>query len=156
MGFEIDEYLVGKFFKHLKNRKKISPEIEARTVTLAAIKPRLTIMARALTGNPIEIFPAEREGGYKNNNFFLPISFSEFPTLEENLTFYHFRVLYLSVQHRLNFNWTADEAEPDLAVSQQRALETSEEILAILFKEFSIDEQFLAEAKKTFYRKTRC
>ncbi len=70
MGFEIDEYLVGKFFKHLKSRKKISPEIEARTVTLAEIKSRLTIMARALTGKPIEIFPAEREGGYKNNNFF--------------------------------------------------------------------------------------
>ena len=97
MGFEIDEYLVGKFFKHLKSRKKISPEIEARTVTLAEIKSRLTIMARALTGKPIEIFPAEREGGYKNNNFFLPISFAEFPTLEENLTFYHFRMLYLCV-----------------------------------------------------------
>ena len=107
MGFEIDEYLVGKFFKHLKSRKKISPEIEARTVTLANIKPRLTIMARALTGNPIEIFPAEREGGYKNNSFFLPISFAEFPTQEENLTFYHFRILYLSVQQRLNYNWTA-------------------------------------------------
>ena len=90
MGFEIDEYLVGKFFKHLKSRKKISPEIEARTVTLAEIKSRLTIMARALTGKPIEIFPAEREGGYKNNNFFLQLTFAEFPTLDENLTFYHF------------------------------------------------------------------
>ena len=76
MGFEIDEYIVGKFFKHLKKSKKVRPEILARTVTLNAIKPRLTILARALTGNPIEIFPAEREGGYKNNNFFLPISFA--------------------------------------------------------------------------------
>jgi nitric oxide reductase NorD protein len=154
MGFEIDEYLVGKFFKHLKSRKKISPEIEARTVTLADIKSRLTIMARALTGNPIEIFPAEREGGYKNNNFFLPISFSEFSTLEENLTFYHFRMLYLSVQQRLNYNWTADDVEPELAISQQKALETSEDILAVLFDEFSIDEQFLAYAKNHFIQKT--
>lgn len=154
MGFEIDEYLVGKFFKHLKSRKKISPEIEARTVTLAEIKPRLTIMARALTGNPIEIFPAEREGGYKNNNFFLPISFAEFPTLEANLTFYHFRMLYLCVQQRFNYNWTAEQVEPELFLSQQKALETSEEILATLFEEFSIDESFLAKAKQHFIQKS--
>ena len=43
MGFEIDEYIVGKLFKHLKKSKKVSPEILARTVTLNAIKPRLTI-----------------------------------------------------------------------------------------------------------------
>ena len=147
MGFEIDEYLVGKFFKHLKSRRKISPEIEARTVTLAEIKTRLTIMARALTGNPIEIFPAEREGGYKNNNFFLPISFAEFPTLKENLTFYHFRILYLSVQQRLNYNWTSEDVEPELSISQQKSLETSDAVLTILFEEFSIDEQFLAYAK---------
>ena len=154
MGFEIDEYLVGKFFKHLKSRKKVSPEIEARTVTLAEIKSRLTIMARALTGKPIEIFPAEREGGYKNNNFFLPISFAEFPTLEENLTFYHFRMLYLCVQQRLNYNWTSEEIEPELALSQQKALETSDTVLAILFQEFSIGESFLAKAKDYFIQKS--
>ncbi|MGL5111575.1 MAG: nitric oxide reductase activation protein NorD [Flavobacterium sp.] len=154
MGFEIDEYLVGKFFKHLKSRKKINPEIEARTVTLAEIKSRLTIMARALTGNPIEIFPAEREGGYKNNNFFLPISFAEFPTLEENLTFYHFRMLYLCVQQRLNYNWTSEEIEPELALSQQKALETSDDVLAILFEEFSIGKSFLAKAKEHFIQKS--
>ncbi len=147
MGFEIDEYLVGKFFKHLKSRKKTNPEIESRTIFLSQIKSRLTIMARAITGNPIEIFPAEREGGYKNNNFFLPISFCECPTLEENLTFYHFRILYLSVQQRLNYNWTTEETEPTLVHSQQKALETSEEILSVLFEEFSIDRQFLAKAK---------
>ncbi|CAN1507513.1 vWA_norD_type domain containing protein [Flavobacteriaceae bacterium] len=153
MGFEIDEYLVGKFFKHLKSRKKTNPEVEARTVTLAGIKPRLTIMARALTGNSIEIYPAEREGGYKNNNFFLPVSFGELPTLEENLTFYHFRLLFLCVQQRLNYNWKVEETEPTLFLSQQKALETSEEILSVLFKEFSLDKQFLVDAKSHFIQK---
>lgn len=154
MGFEIDEYLVGKFFKHLKNRKKTNPEVEARTVKLSEIKSRLTLIARALTGNAIEIFPAEREGGYKNNNFFLPISFAEFPTVEENLTFYYFRVLYLSIQQRLNYNWKNIETEPSLALSQQKALETSEEILAILFQEYAIDKDFLEMAKKHFIQKS--
>lgn len=150
MGFEIDEYLVGNFFQQLKKSKKVSPEIAAKTVKLSEIKPRLTILARAITGNPIEIFPAEREGGYKNNNFFLPISFAEFSTLEDNLTFYHFRLLYLCVQQRLNHNWKVEETEPTLLFSQQKALDTSEEILSILFDEFSIEKQFLVDSKNHF------
>ena len=153
MGFEIDEYIVGKLFRHLKKSKKIHPEITARTVTLNDIKPRLTILARALTGKPIEIFPAEREGGYKNNNFFLPISFSKLPTKKDNLTFYLFRILYLSVQQRLNLNWTLEEKDQPLALSQQKAFETSEEILTILFEEFSIDKKFHTETKLYFIRK---
>ena len=153
MGFEIDEYIVGKFFKHLKKSKKVRPEILARTVTLNAIKPRLTILARALTGNPIEIFPAEREGGYKNNNFFLPISYAELPSKEENLTFYLFRILYLSVQQRLDLNWTSAEKEPSLELSQQKALETAEEILAVLFDEFSINKKFHAQLKQHYAAK---
>ena len=153
MGFEIDEYIVGKFFKHLKKSKKISPEILARTVMLTSIKPRLTILARALTGNPIEIFPAEREGGYKNNNFFLPISFALLSTKEDNLTFYLFRILYLSVQQRLNLNWTLEEQDQPLALSQLKAFETSDDVLAILFEEFSIDKKFHTETKQHFIQK---
>ena len=150
MGFEIDEYIVGKFFKQLKKRKKINPEIIAKTVSLQEIKPRLTILARALTGKPIEIFPAEREGGYKNNNFFLPISFAELETKDENLTFYLFRILFLSIQQRLNINWKSNEKEQSLALSQQKALEASKEILTILFDEFSIGEKFHQVAIKHF------
>ena len=153
MGFEIDEYIVGKLFKHLKKSKKVSPEILARTVTLNAIKPRLTILARALTGNPIEIFPAEREGGYKNNNFFLPISFAELPTKEDNLTFYLFRILYLSIQQRWNLNWNSEEKEPSLELSQKKAFESSEMILVNLFDEFSIDKKFHAQLKQHFLEK---
>ena len=154
MGFEIDEYIVSKLFKHLKKSKKVNPEILARTVTLTDIKPRLTILARALTGNPIEIFPAEREGGYKNNNFFLPISFSELLSKEDNLTFYLFRILYLSVQQRLNLNWTSEEKDQPLLLSQQKAFETSEIILAILFEEYAIDKKFHTQLKRNFLEKS--
>ena len=71
---------------------------------LEEIKPRLTILARAITGKAIELFPAEREGGYKNNNFFLPIYFNEFASKEANLGFYFFRILFLSVQSELKIN----------------------------------------------------
>ncbi|MFV8327831.1 nitric oxide reductase activation protein NorD [Flavobacterium sp. ZS1P14] len=154
MGFEIDEYIYGKFVRHFKKSKKIDVEILNRTVYLNEIKPRLTILARALTGNPIEIYPAEREGGYKNNNFFLPISFAELPTKGDNHTFYLFRIVYLSIQQRLHLNWTFEEKEQPLALSQLKALEASQKILAILFEEFAIDAKFHSETKQHFTRKT--
>ncbi|MFV8343718.1 nitric oxide reductase activation protein NorD [Flavobacterium sp. XS2P39] len=153
MGFEIDEYIYGKFARHFKKSKKIDVEILNRTVYLNDIKPRLTILARALTGKAIEIFPAEREGGYKNNNFFLPISISKLPTKKDNLTFYLFRIVYLSIQQRLNLNWTLEEKDPSLALSQQKAFETSDPILAVLSEEFSIDKKFHIEAKQYFIQK---
>ncbi len=153
MGFEIDEYIVGKFFRHFKKNKKVDFEVLERTVTLNEIRPRLTILARAITGFPIEIFPAEREGGYKNNNFFLPISFSEFPTLDQNKDFYLFRILYLSIQQRLNLNWNAFEKESSLQISQQKAEESAEEILTILFKEFPISNGIYTKAKQHYIEK---
>src|SRR5690606_17442664 len=96
---------------------------------------------------------AEREGGYKNNNFFLPVSFAEFATVDENLTFYHFRILYLCIQQRLDYNWKKEENDPTLILSQQKALEASEAILTVLFQEFSLDKQFLEHAKNHFTQK---
>ena len=82
---ELDEYLYGKFVKYFRNKRKIASDIQNRTVTLENIRSRLTILASAATGRHIEIYPAEREGGYKNNNFFLPVSFSLFETKEAGI-----------------------------------------------------------------------
>lgn len=152
MGLELDEYLYGKLIKYFKKNKKIDAGVLNRTISLSQIKPRLTILARALTGKPIEIFPAEREGGYKNNNFFLPNSFSELATREENRSFYFFRILYLSVQQNLNFNWNTTKEQP-LVISQQKAQETADEVLNILFEEFPITEKIHDDAKNHFIQK---
>lgn len=98
------------------------------------MKPRLTLMARALTGHPIEIFPAEREGGYKDNNFFLPISVALFENKERNVTFYFFRIAYLSCQKELDLNWQDMETIEEL--SQSKARETSKEVLRLLFAQY--------------------
>lgn len=139
MGLELDEFLYGKIVKYFKNNKKNDAETLSRTVFLADIKPRLTLLASALTGKAIEIFPAEREGGYKNNSFFLPISFSALQTFEENLSFYLFRTLYLSEQKALDFNWTNEE--PSLVISQQKALETAPEVLEKIFSDYPVTKK---------------
>lgn len=135
--FEPDEYIFSKFAKFLKRRKKNAQEAKEHTVKLVDIKPRLTIFARAITGRPIEIFAAEREGGYKNDNFFLPSRFSEFTDTEQNLSFYLFRILYLSVQKNLDFNFSTGD-EYTLEEARERALNTSERVLTEVFDQFPI------------------
>ncbi|MFA5297970.1 MAG: VWA domain-containing protein [Lutibacter sp.] len=139
--FEPDEYLFTKLAHFFKRRSLKKLENLAHAVNLEDLKPRLTIFSRAITGEAIEIFEAEREGGYKNNNFFLPVQFAEFPSEEENISFYLFRILYLSVQKNLNLNWN-DNQEHDLLESQKKALETSKIVLESLFEQFPITKNF--------------
>ena len=139
--FEPDEYLFTKLAYYFKRRRLKKEEAIAHAVNLSEIKPRLIIFARAITGKPIEIFEAEREGGYKNNNFFLPNKFSEFSSVEENISFYLFRILYLSVQKNLDLNWS-DEQEHELIQSQQKAQETSQNVLTDLFEQFPITKNY--------------
>lgn len=134
MGLELDELIFGKVVKYLKKRKENDSELLNRSVFLNDIKSRLILIARALCGTAIEIYPAEAEGGYKNDNFFLPISVALFPEKEENYKFYIFRTVYLSCQKALNFNWKEGEADENLA--QQKAQETSAQVLQKVFAEF--------------------
>lgn len=147
--FEPDEYIFTKFAFYFKRRKKRKQEQITNAVNLSDITSRLTIFARAITGFPIEIYEAEREGGFKNSNFFLPVTFSEFPSVEENVSFYLFRVLYLSIQKNLGLNWD-NSREYELVESQKKAEETSSQVLEILFEQFPITKQYHLNFKQ-FY-----
>ncbi|AUP79001.1 nitric oxide reductase activation protein NorD [Flavivirga eckloniae] len=139
--FEPDEYIFTKFAFFFKKRKKKKEAELEHAVNLSDIKARLTIFARAITGESIEIYEAEREGGYRNNNFFLPTKFYDFKTEEESLSFYLFRVLYLSIQKNLNLNWN-DNQEHELIESQQKAQNTSGKVLQVLLEQFPITENY--------------
>ena len=139
--FEPDEYIFTKLANYFKRRKLKKQEGVANAVQLSDLKSRLTIFARAITGEAIELYEAEREGGYKNNNFFLPSTFSHFPSEEENIAFYLFRILYLSIQKNLDLNWT-DNQEHELEESQLKAKETAPKVLKELYKQFPITEEY--------------
>lgn len=136
----LDEYIFGKFANYFKTKKKYSNDIVERSVSLIDIKAKLTILSRATTGTAIQIFPAEKEGGYKNDSFFLPNSFSTFSTKQLNLSYYLYRILYLSVQKKLNLNWNAID-EQSVEISQQKAIETSKQVLDILFDEYPVTKE---------------
>jgi nitric oxide reductase NorD protein len=152
--FEPDEYLFTKLAYYFKRRSLKKQENIAHAVNLSDLKPRLTIFARAITGESIEIFEAEREGGYKNNNFFLPVTFSDFPSYEENISFYLFRIVYLSVQKNLDLNWN-DNREHELLESQQKAEETSFCVLKSMFEQFPVTKQYHVKFLQFYQRKVR-
>ena len=139
--FEPDEYIFTKFAFFFKKRKRKKEAALEHAVYLSDLKPRLTIFARAITGEAIEIFEAEREGGFKNNNFFLPFKFYDFSTIDENVSFYLFRILYLSIQKNLDLNWK-DKVDHDLKESQEKAEETANKVLKDLFEQFPIAENY--------------
>ncbi len=147
--FEPDEYIYSKVVNFLKKRKKKSQEKIQSIVKLEDIKPRLTILARAITGEPIEIFEAEREGGYKNNNFFLPARFSEFMTIEENISFYLFRIVYLSIQKHLGFNFILTN-EYSTEQAQKKAEETSHKVLIKAREQFPFMEEVYQKLKSHY------
>lgn len=150
--FEPDEFLFSKVAKFLKNKRKSAKEAEKHAILLEQIKSRLTLVARAVTGHPIEIFPAEREGGYKNNNFFLPIRFAEFDSAEKNTLFYLFRILYLAIQKNERFNFVSGQ-EYTLEDARDNALETSEKVLQELFDQFPVTETVHDDLIQLFQKK---
>ena len=139
--FEPDEYLFTKFANYFKRRKKVKENSKENVAKLDEIKPRLTLFARTITGKSIEIYEAERQGGYKNDNFFLPKQIDFFETLEQNVSFFLFRVLYLSIQKNLDYNWN-DNQEHELLESQIQAETVSTNILKELFEQFPITENY--------------
>ena len=136
-----DELLEGVFSGYFKIKDRLRRKQQKallgapQTVRLEDVRPRLTLLARALTGSAIEIFPAEREGGYKNNEFFLPVYFAGFPDARDNLSFYLYRTLYLYAQRKLGLNWPPG-TDAGLETSRLRARETSGQVLEVLFDEF--------------------
>ncbi len=131
----LDEYIFGLFSNYWKNKKREAAAQDRRAVHLKDIKARLNLLARAITGSPIMIFPAEREGGYRDDNFFLPVSFAGLESPGDNFRFYLFRTLFLCVQYRLNLNWQ-DGQEHSLDESRRQALQYAKPVLDVLFDEF--------------------
>lgn len=140
----LDEYLFGKIAQLVKARRSSTPGTQDSAVRLEDLKPRLTVLACALSGQSIDIYPAEEEGGYKNNSFFLPAACTLFPDAGQNRSFYFFRTLYLSVQHKMELNWT-DDGEKNLSLSRQKARETAPAVLKTLFEEFPRAEDWYNE-----------
>jgi nitric oxide reductase NorD protein len=133
---ELDQVLFKRLHKfYTRITTKVNEQETARTVYLEPLKPRLTILSRALTGLQNEIITSEREGGWSGLKLYLPTSISFSNDIETNINFYVFRVLYLSAQQKLRLNWSTNE-EHKLSESQVEAAKASSVILDELFEQY--------------------
>lgn len=132
---ELDQLIFQKIISWFKNRKQENPELLDRRVQLEEISGKLTIIARALTGLPIDIVPSEREGGWKDLVFLLPKSMALFNSQDTNLAFYFFRIFYLCQQQKLGLNHPP-EREIDPQQDRLKARQTAPLVLKTLFEEF--------------------
>ncbi len=146
----LDEYLFGKAIRLLKKNKP-NQDTLARRVTLADIQPGLTLMARALTGEAIEIVPATEEGGCKGLYFFLPAEFDLLPNKEDNRQWYLFRVFFMVHQRKLMLNWH-EKGDYPLALSRQKALETAPAVIQLIQTEFPLVDELFQSLKNQFER----
>ena len=142
---EIDQLIFKRLHNFYKKiTTKVDEEIEGRTVFLEPLKPRLTILSRALTGYQNEIITSEREGGWSGLKFYLPQSISFADSVEKNINYYIFRVLYLSVQQKMRLNWENNE-EQKTSVSQIEANSYSKKVLDELFDEYPTTKEIYNE-----------
>lgn len=134
---DLDEIIYHRLLKLVRKFKdKESAEVTDRKVELKDISGRLTIISRALTGKEISIFPAKKEGGYRDFLFFLPASFHRYESLELNLKYYIFRTFYLSAQCEFDHQYKSS-TENDSKVTLVKSIEMSEKILTYLFDEYT-------------------
>jgi nitric oxide reductase NorD protein len=148
---EFDQILFKKvigFFDKWKSKN--SKEEISRTIELSDISGRLTLIARALTGKNIDILPAENEGGWKNNSFYLPTSFSLLPRIEDNLNYYIFRTVYLSIQSEENLNWEETNTIQNIDDSRNKALDVGVHVLNIMEADYPSVSRFFLSIKQYF------
>jgi len=94
---ELDQLLFKKIINLFKKDSSLLTEDEKeRIVHLDDIRGELTILARVLTGAPLDVLTAEREGGIKGKYLFLPKSFYFFKNKGLNIKYYHYRIFYLT------------------------------------------------------------
>ncbi len=107
---DLDEIIFTRFVNFFNKRAKRKAAANKEIVYLDDIKNRLTLIACALNGRTIKVLPAEKEGGFREDMFFLPLKVALFSTYEHNLLFYFYRVFYLSIQHDFGSNRNLNEA----------------------------------------------
>src|SRR5712691_434519 len=89
-------------------RPAVVPAYEARLVDLRA---HLTLVARALSGDPLHIQEAEQVGGYSGEVLYVPRSIGLAATPEENAPAYLYRVAYTVMSRQRGLTLDGDEPQ---------------------------------------------
>ena len=99
-----DEALFRLAWKLKRGRRHAAAEPERqREARLADLKTSLTLVARALSGEALEVQEAQHVGGYAGEFIYLPRTIHLAPTPDDNARVYLYRVAYAVTSRRLAF-----------------------------------------------------
>ena len=99
-----DEALFRLAWKLKRGRRHAAAEPERqREARLADLKTSLTLVARALSGEALEVQEAEHVGGYAGEVIYLPRTVHLVPTPDDNARVYLYRVAYAVTSRQLAF-----------------------------------------------------
>ena len=90
--------------------------VPAHAATLAALAPRLRLLACALTGADVEVHAAADGGGVLGRRLALPATIALAPTAEDNRLLYVVRVAYAAASARVGFTLPAGAAAAERAL----------------------------------------
>ena len=108
MSWDEALFKLGLRLKHtLKHRNPERQAERARASKLANVQSHLTLVARALSGAPLEIKEAEQTGGFVGDILYLPSQISIANTPSENDRAYLYRVVYTVTTRQLGFTLPA-------------------------------------------------
>lgn len=143
---DFGESIFLKFWNSAKSLSGNRPTPKSSNcVYLDDISLRLTILARALTKKPINIRPAELEGGASGDDFYLPQYCDRYGCKLNNTNFYIFRTVYLSIS--IGFQKKTPFSPSSLEEARKYTFELSAIVLPIIKREFS---PFWESFKKLF------
>ncbi len=123
---DLDEIIYTRFVRYFARQKNQKDKPRASVVYLSDIHARLLLLSRAFTGQAVEIFHGDSEGGCKGLSFFLPGKVDLFSDLNDNERFYLYRIVYLSLQLIKQHYWLTAS---DLLASREKSLSMSTIIL---------------------------
>lgn len=137
LGTEADFSIWDKITLWLWKLPEVSVELTSEEgVKLSQIHPRLTLFCQLLCDLPsLKIIAVADEGGWSEPVFFMPEQICFGTYIWQNLQFYLFRALYLTIQRKQNANWHSPGEYP-LTLSRQKALEQAGAILGELYQIF--------------------
>src|SRR5207249_3995284 len=101
MNFDEALFTLALRLKRVVWRDKAHAAAQARGAHLADLRAHLTLVARALSGAPLDVQEAEHAGGFAGDVLYLPraMSFAENP--EANMLAYLYRVAYTVTSRQL-------------------------------------------------------
>ena len=110
----LDETLFTLAWRLLRAWRRPAPHLgaPAQVARLEELRPHLTLVARALSGEGLEVREAEDTGGFRGATLYLPPSISLAPTHADNVQAYVYRVAYTVTSRQLGLVLQISDTTP--------------------------------------------